>query len=82
VAFFYSQSYSHQFDQSNNYRNNVKTREALADCSVDKCKEVLDSGGNHFKMHNPGTWAKQSRMAAEGKWQELIDWQAKLDGGK
>jgi len=64
------------------HNHDMKTWQALADSSVDKCKEVLVSGGNHFKMHNPGTWPKQSRMAADGKWQELFEWQEKLDGGK
>ncbi len=64
------------------HNHNINTWEVLADSSVGKCKEVLDSGGNHFKMHDPGTWPKQSRMAADGKWQELSDWQETLDGGK
>lgn len=64
------------------HNHDVKTWQALADSSVAKCKEVLDSGGNNFKMHNPGTWPKQSKMAADGRWQELFEWQEKLDGGK
>ncbi len=60
----------------------MNTWEALSGCSVDKCQQVLLSGGDRFKMHNPGTWAKQAGLAAEGKWQELKDWQDSLDGGK
>ena len=28
------------------------------------------------------TWPKQARMAYEGKWQELRQWQDKLNGGR
>ena len=33
--------------------------------------------GNHVT----DTWPKQAEMAAEGKWDELKEWQDKLDGG-
>jgi len=33
-------------------------------------------------MHNPGTWPKQSKMAADGAWEQLKKWQDELDGGK
>lgn len=64
------------------HNHDVTTWAALADCTVEKCQEVLKSGGKRFEMHKPGTWPKQSRLAAEGKWQELKDWQDSLDGGK
>lgn len=60
----------------------VNTWKELAQCSVEKCQEVLNSGGKRFEIHKPGTWPEQAKMAAEGKWQELKDWQDKLDGGK
>lgn len=62
--------------------NDVKTWAELANCSVEKCQSVLDSGGERFKIHKPGTWPKQSLLASEGKWQKLKDWQDELDGGK
>ena len=60
----------------------VKTWSALANCSVDKCEEVLKSGGKRFEIHKPGTWPKQADFADKGLWQELKDWQDQLDGGK
>lgn len=57
---------------------NIKTWEALSNCDIDKCKEVLKSGGKRFEMHDPSTWPKQAQLAYEGKWQELYDWQNKL----
>lgn len=64
------------------HNHDVKTWAGLADCSVEKCKKVLNSGGKRFEMHKPGTWPEQSKMAALGQWQKLKDWQDVLDGGK
>ena len=64
------------------HNHDVKTWAELANCTVEKCQSVLNSGGERFKIHKPGTWPKQSLLASEGKWQELKDWQDKLDGGK
>lgn len=64
------------------HNHDVKTWYALSECSVDKCQSVLLSGGDRFKMHKPGTWPEQAKMAAEGRWSDLKNWQDKLDGGK
>ncbi len=64
------------------HNHGVTTWKALSECSVDKCQNVLNSGGDRYKMHKPGTWPRQAKLASEGKWQELLDWQDKLDGGK
>lgn len=60
----------------------VSTWAALGECSVDRCNEVLATGGDKFKMHSPDTWPKQAKLAAEGKWEELKKWQDELDGGR
>ena len=60
----------------------IKTWKALSEASIEKCQEVLDSGGERYKIHNPGTWPKQAQLAYEGKWAELLKWQDELDGGK
>ena len=64
------------------HNHDVKTWYALSQCDVDKCQQILNSGGDRFKIHNPGTWPKQALLAYEGKWKELFDWQEELDGGK
>ena len=51
------------------------------DRSVEKIQEILDEAGPRYKTHNPGTWPKQAEMAAEGKWDELKEWQDSLNGG-
>ncbi len=64
------------------HNHDVKTWKALSECSLEKCQDVLTSGGQRFKMHKPGTWPKQAKLAYEGKWAELLKWQDELDGGK
>lgn len=61
---------------------NIKTWYDLANTSTEHCREILDNGGRRFAIHNPKTWSKQARLAAEGKWQELSDWQDELKGGR
>jgi predicted flap endonuclease-1-like 5' DNA nuclease len=60
----------------------ILTWKALGETSVDRLQEILNKAGERFQIHNPGTWPKQSKMAYEGKWQELKNWQDNLDGGK
>ncbi|TDQ28649.1 hypothetical protein [Tenacibaculum caenipelagi] len=60
----------------------INTWKALGETSVAKCQEVLNSGGERYKVHKPNTWPKQAKLAYEGKWQELKDWQDNLGGGK
>ena len=60
----------------------IKTWKALGETSVKKCQEVLNSGGDRYRMHKPTTWPKQAKLAAEGKWKKLKKWQDDLDGGK
>jgi len=64
------------------HNHNVTTWKALSECSVDKCQSVLDSGGERYKIHKPGTWPDQAKMAYQGRWEELLRWQNELDGGK
>ncbi|MBS9774036.1 MAG: hypothetical protein KGV59_02605 [Tenacibaculum sp.] len=64
------------------HNNGIKTWEALSKTSVEECNEILNSGGERFKMHTPSTWPKQAELAFKGKWEELKKWQGELDGGK
>ncbi len=61
---------------------NIKTWKSLSECSIEKCQEVLNSGGERYRLHKPGTWPKQASYAVEGKWEELKEWQDNLKGGK
>ncbi len=55
----------------------------LAKADPEKIREILlEKGGKRYAMHDPTTWPKQAEMAAEGKWDELKNWQDELDGGR
>jgi predicted flap endonuclease-1-like 5' DNA nuclease len=60
----------------------IKSWKALSEVTVDKCQEVLDSGGDRYRIHDPASWPMQARMAYEGKWRELSRWQQEHDHGK
>lgn len=60
----------------------INTWQALSETSVAKCQEVLDSGGDRYKVHDPASWPMQAKMAAEGKWKDLAKWQQEHKHGK
>lgn len=60
----------------------ILTWKALSETSVDRCKEILAKAGNRFQFHDPGTWPRQAKLAFEGKWDELKEWQNTLEGGR
>jgi predicted flap endonuclease-1-like 5' DNA nuclease len=60
----------------------IKTWQALSGLTVSKCQEVLDSGGDRFRVHDPASWPMQAKMAAEGKWKDLSRWQQEHLHGK
>ncbi|AZJ34513.1 hypothetical protein [Tenacibaculum singaporense] len=64
------------------HNSGISTWKELGETSIDKCQEVLKSGGDRYRAHKPNTWPKQAQLAYEGKWQELKEWQDNLDGGK
>ncbi|MEL4307216.1 hypothetical protein [Joostella sp. CR20] len=64
------------------HNHGIKTWKALAESSVEKCLEVLQSGGKAYEIHKPDTWPRQAQLAYEGKWVALKAWQDELKGGK
>lgn len=54
----------------------------VANATLEQLKAVLDEAGSRYRMHDPGTWAEQADLAANGKWDELEKLQDELDGGK
>ncbi|MFK8044988.1 MAG: 50S ribosomal protein L21 [Crocinitomicaceae bacterium] len=59
----------------------IDTFAKLADASQDQLKEILAAAGSRYASKNPGSWPKQAKMAAEGKWDELNKWQDETKGG-
>ncbi len=60
----------------------INTWAKLGDASIEKCQEVLSSGGKRYEIHNPNSWPTQAKMAAQGKWAELKKWQDENDSTK
>jgi large subunit ribosomal protein L15 len=54
----------------------------LAATSAERVKEILSEAGPRYAIHDPSTWAEQSELARDGKWDELKALQDKLNGGK
>ena len=44
-------------------------------------KNILSEAGPRYQMHNPSSWPKQAKLAAEGQWEELEKLQDHLEGG-
>jgi predicted flap endonuclease-1-like 5' DNA nuclease len=64
------------------HKAGIKTWKALSETSTDRLKAILDEAGPNFQIHDPGTWAQQAGLAADGKWDELKKWQDELSAGK
>ncbi|NJM37888.1 MAG: DUF4332 domain-containing protein [Akkermansiaceae bacterium] len=60
----------------------INTWSELADTTVERLQEILESAGDSYAIHNPSTWPRQAAMANDAKWSDLKAWQDELDGGK
>ncbi len=54
----------------------------LANTEVSKIQSILDIAGKRYKLADPGSWPKQAEMAADGRWDDLEEYQDFLQGGK
>ena len=59
----------------------INSFEDLADKSEDDLNVILAAAGSKFASKNPASWPKQAKMAADGKWDELKEWQDNVKGG-
>ncbi|MGE5356670.1 MAG: helix-hairpin-helix domain-containing protein [Deltaproteobacteria bacterium] len=60
----------------------IKTWKVLSETPVERIQEVLDKGGPKFSLADPGTWPKQAKLAAEGRWAEFEEYIEHLNKGK
>ena len=60
----------------------ITTFAQLADTPIDKVRELLKAAGSRFASHDPSTWAEQSALARDGKWDEFKALTDALDGGR
>lgn len=63
-------------------KSGISSYKQLSKSTVKKLKQILEEAGSKYSMHNPGTWPKQAKLAADGKWDELDALQQELNGGK
>ncbi len=60
-------------------KSGIRTFKELSVQKTDKINEIISEvKGNH----DSSTWAEQAKMASEGKWKELDEWQKELIGGR
>lgn len=59
----------------------LETYAKLAKSSPEAIKNILTEASSRMAHLDPGSWPKQAKMAAEGKWDELDEWQAKAKAG-
>lgn len=64
------------------YKNKIYNYKQLSKSTIVNLKSILESGGSKFSMHNPGSWPKQAKLAAEGKFEDLELLKKHLKGGK
>lgn len=57
----------------------LKSYGDLAGTEVDKLKQILSEAGSRYKVHDPTSWPVQSKLAAEGKWEDLKSFQMALN---
>jgi predicted flap endonuclease-1-like 5' DNA nuclease len=62
--------------------NGVSSWADLASKSPDEIKPILEAAGSAYRMMDPTSWPQQAKLAAEGQWAALIEYQRFLDGGK
>lgn len=58
------------------------TFELLSKAKLADLKKILEEAGPRYNIHDPKTWAKQAKLAAAGKMDELKKLQDELKGGK
>lgn len=49
----------------------------LSKIKVSRLQNILDNAGSRYKVHKPESWPHQSKLAAQGKWKELQEWNEK-----
>ena len=60
----------------------IDTWRKLANADVSNIQKILDAAGKRYKLADPSTWPKQAEMAADGRWDDLSEYQDFLQGGK
>lgn len=59
----------------------IATYADLSKAKSDNIKEILTAASSRMAHLDPTSWPKQAKMAANGKWDELKEWQDNAKGG-
>ena len=59
----------------------IATYADLAKAKPEAIKTILTDASPRLAHLEPGSWPKQAKMAADGKWDELKEWQDNTKGG-
>ena len=62
-------------------QNGITTFEQLANTDVHRLRGILHDGGIESQLHDPTTWPRQARLAANRDWVKLAALKAELVGG-
>ncbi|MCI5082589.1 MAG: lipopolysaccharide assembly protein LapA domain-containing protein [Saprospiraceae bacterium] len=60
----------------------IMTLQQLAESEVAQLRDILDEAGDRYRIHDPGTWPAQARLAANEEWELLEEYQEELKGGR
>jgi predicted flap endonuclease-1-like 5' DNA nuclease len=53
----------------------------LAAADTGRLREILEASGPNYNMHDPASWPAQARLAAEGEWGMLDEYQKEMREG-
>ena len=59
----------------------ILTYQQLASKSYDELQDIIDDAGPRFRIARPKSWPQQAALAAQGRWDDLKDLQARMRGG-
>jgi len=59
----------------------LETFAKVSKAKADKMKEILTEASSRLAHLDTGSWAKQAKMAADEKWDDLKAWQDSVKGG-
>ena len=60
----------------------VTTWSQLSEMPTERMREILDTGGPNFRISDPGSWAEQAKLLADGNWAEFKKLTDLLIGGR
>ncbi len=60
----------------------IKTFAQLAVAEPSHVMSILRASGSRYQTHDSSTWAKQAKLAQEGKWEQLKTWQQEMNQKK